>query len=261
MAKEVDLSRLKIMVGGASFPKGLARKALQLGIDAYAAYGMSETCPVLTVCNLKPHMLQWDMERQLDVRIKTGFPIPLVQLKVVDERGKPLPMDGRSQGEIVVRAPWLTQGYLKDPQRSEELWSGGWLHTGDIATMDPEGYVRITDRLKDVIKSGGEWISSLELESLISQHEAVLEVAVVGVPHEKWGERPLALVVPKPEAPRSGLEEDLRRFLQRFVEEGKISKWSIPDRILLCEVIPKTSVGKIDKKEIRRRWAKDAPGG
>jgi len=258
MASQVDLSRWKVVIGGAAFPRGLARRAIQMGADAWAGYGMSETCPVLTTALLKPHMRKWDMESQLDFRIKTGIPLPLVEIKIADEEGNPQPRDGRSAGEIVVRAPWLTQGYLKDPQRSEELWRGGWLHTGDIAVQDEEGYVKITDRLKDVIKTGGEWISSLELESLISQHEAVSEAAVIGQAHEKWGERPVALVVLRPGVPAQGFEENLKNFLGRFVERGTISKWAIPDRVYVVSEIPKTSVGKINKKEIRRQVAAQA---
>ncbi len=253
MASKVNLSGWKVVIGGAAFPRGLARKAIEMGANAWAGYGMSETCPVLTTALLKPHMRNWDMEAQLDFRIKTGIPLPLVEIKIADEQGNPQPRDGKSAGEIVVRAPWLTQGYLKDPQRSEELWRGGWLHTGDIAVQDEEGYVKITDRLKDVIKTGGEWISSLELESLISQHPAVSEVAVIGQSHEKWGERPVGLVVLKPHVASEGLEEDLKSFLGRFVEKGTISKWAIPDKIYFVEEIPKTSVGKINKREIRKR--------
>jgi fatty-acyl-CoA synthase len=256
-ARQTDLSRWKVMVGGASFPEGLARKALELGIDAYAAYGMSETCPVLTVCNLKPHMLPWEKERQIPVRVKTGFPIPLVDLRIVDENGEPVPRDGATPGEILVRTPWLTQGYYRDPERSEELWRGGWLHTGDIAHQDPEGYVRITDRLKDVIKTGGEWVSSLELESFISQHPAVLEVAVIGLAHEKWGERPVALVVPRPGHEEAGLQNEIRAFLGQFVEAGNLSKWAVPDQIRVVNEIPKTSVGKINKRMIRQEITKD----
>ena len=252
-AKRVDLSRWKVMVGGAMFPEGLARTAWKMGIDIFAAYGMSETCPVLTVANLKPHMLNWEIERQLDVRVKTGFPIPMVNMKIVDENGKPLPRDGRSPGEIIVRSPWLTQGYFKETERSEELWKDGWLQTGDIAHMDEEGYVRITDRSKDVIKSGAEWISSLELENFISQHEAVSEVAVIGVPHEKWGERPVAIVVLKAGHNGDHFQEELKIHLNQFVENGLLAKWAIPDQVYLVDEIPKTSVGKINKKEIRKK--------
>jgi fatty-acyl-CoA synthase len=170
-----------------------------------------------------------------------------------------VPQDGVSQGEVVVRSPWLTQGYLQDPQNSEQLWRGGYLHTGDIGVIDAEGYLKITDRLKDVIKTGGEWISSLELEDLILKHPAVAEAAVVGVPDPKWGERPLALVVAK-----SGQEVEataIRAWLQDFADRGVISKWGIPDRVLLVDAIPKTSVGKLDKKVMRQQYAQTVRGG
>ncbi len=258
-AAEVDLRSWKVIIGGSALPRGLAELAMDRGIDIYTGYGMSETCPVLTLANLKPYMMEWDTERQLDIRTKTGLPIPLVNLKVADvTTGESVPEDGKTTGEIVVRAPWLTQGYSKEPAKSEELWAGGWLHTGDIANIDKNGYVQITDRLKDVIKTGGEWISSLYLESLISQHYAVSEVAVVGVPDEKWGERPLAMVVPKSEHAETLLSTDLRKFLEKFVQEGLISKWGIPDTFVVVDQIPKTSVGKIDKKVIKKSVAEGA---
>ena len=256
-AKEVNLSGWKVVIGGGALPKGLAKAALDAGVDVYSGYGMSETCPILTLANLKPYMLDWDMGHQADVRVKTGFPIPLVDLRIVDENGEPVPRDGTTPGEILVRTPWLTQGYYRDPERSEELWRGGWLHTGDIAHQDPEGYVRITDRLKDVIKTGGEWVSSLELESFISQHPAVLEVAVIGLAHEKWGERPVALVVLRPGHEEAGLQEGIRAFLGQFVEAGNLSKWAVPDQIRVVNEIPKTSVGKINKRAIRQEIAKN----
>jgi fatty-acyl-CoA synthase len=149
--------------------------------------------------------------------------------------------------------PQLTQGYLKDPEGSEKLWAGGWMHTGDLATIDADGYVKITDRLKDGIKSGGEWVSSLQLEDLILRHPGVAEVAVIGVPDPKWGERPLALVVAKP---GQGVgEAQLRSQLQEFAAEGIIPRYGVPDRIVLVEALPKTSVGKLDKKVLRSRYA------
>lgn len=250
-ASETDLRAWKVNTGGMALPRGLAQKALDMGIQVFHGYGMSETCPILTLANMKPPMMSWDTERQLDVRTKTGFPLPLVDLKIVDPDGVPVPADGKSTGEIVVRTPWCTQGYFKNPEGSEELWRGGVLHTGDVANMDEEGYVQITDRLKDAIKSGGEWISSLALESLLSLHPEVSEAAVVGIPDEKWGERPVALVVLKlnPGANVSG--KDLREFLLGFVEQGALSKWAVPDRVLVVSSIPKTSVGKMNKKLIR----------
>jgi fatty-acyl-CoA synthase len=257
-AKSVDLSKWKVIIGGSALPRGLARAAMQRGVDIYTGYGMSETCPILTLAMLRPDKLDADLEYQLDVRTKTGLPIPLVDLRVVDPQMKDVAKDGRAAGEIVVRTPWLTQSYFKNPEKGDELWAGGYLHTGDIAVVDQEGYLKITDRLKDVIKTGGEWISSLELESLISQHQGVSEVAVVGVPDEKWGERPLASVVPKPEFAGKLTGEELKDFLGRFVADGTISKWAIPDKMLVVEAIPKTSVGKIDKKVIRANIAKQA---
>lgn len=252
-AKGVDLRGWKVNTGGMALPRGLAQTLVEMGIEVFHGYGMSETCPILTLANVKPNMMRWDMDRQLDYRTKTGFPIPLVDLKLLDEKGQPVPMDGVSTGEITVRSPWCTQGYFKNPERSEELWSGGRLHTGDVANIDEEGYVQITDRLKDAIKTGGEWVSSLELESVLSRHEAVSEAAVVGVPDEKWGERPAAFVVLRPECLGTVSGDDLRDFLLQLVGKGLLSKWAVPDSFELVEAIPKTSVGKIDKKLIRER--------
>jgi fatty-acyl-CoA synthase len=252
---ETDLSRWKVIIGGAALPRALAKQARDRGIDIFTGYGMSETCPLLTLAHLKPHMLDWDEERQLEIRCKTGLPMPLVELRVVDEEMNDLPHDGKTPGEVVVRAPWLTQGYLKDPKNSEMLWRGGYLHTGDIGTIDEEGYLKITDRLKDVIKTGGEWISSLELEDLIFKHPAVAEAAVIGIPDSRWGERPVALVVLKRDYAEPIDEAAIRNWLQDFADKGIISKWGIPDRVLLVESIPKTSVGKLNKKAMREQYA------
>jgi fatty-acyl-CoA synthase len=252
--KTVDLSRWKVIIGGSALPKGLCRAALDLGINLYTGYGMSETCPVLTLAHLKPHMMNWDLERQVDIRCRTGLPIPNVVLDILDPDGKPLPHDGQATGEVVVRSPWLTQGYLKEPERSEELWRGGWLHTGDVGFIDTEGYLKITDRIKDVIKSGGEWVSSLTLEDIISQHQAISEAAVIAVPDEKWGERPLALVVLKKEFAGKVKEEDLLNFFMKFVQNGTIPKFGVPSQVLLVESIAKTSVGKINKRALRKQF-------
>jgi fatty-acyl-CoA synthase len=249
--QKIDFSGWKVIVGGSALPRGLAKMALDRGIDIYTGYGMSETCPILTLTILKPQELDAPEDRQLDVRTTAGLPIPLVDLKIVDPEMKAQPADGTSTGEIVVRTPWLTQGYYKNPEKAVELWQGGYLHTGDVAYMTPDGYVKITDRIKDVIKTGGEWVSSLELESLISQHGAVAEVAVVGVPDEKWGERPLAMVVPQDGGDFPA--DDVRQFLMQFVESGTMSKYAIPDRFEIVTEIPKTSVGKLDKKLIRQQ--------
>jgi fatty-acyl-CoA synthase len=250
----LDLSRWKVVIGGSALPRGLCKEALKHKINVTTAYGMSETCPLLTAALLKPHMWDWDQEEQVKVRCRTGLPIPNVQLEVVDPMGTPLPHDGKTTGEVVVRSPWLTQSYLNDPEKSETLWQDGWLHTGDVGYIDQEGYLQITDRVKDVIKTGGEWISSLELEDIISQHEAVSEAAVIAVPDEKWGERPAAMVVLKADYKNQVTEEGLMAFYQSFVDQGKLPKYGLPNRIDIVDSIPKTSVGKISKKDIRKMY-------
>jgi fatty-acyl-CoA synthase len=162
--------------------------------------------------------------------------------------------DGKAYGEIVVRAPWLTQGYLKNPEASGQLWEGGYLHTQDIANIDPTGNLQITDRIKDVIKSGGEWVSSLEIESLISQHPGVAEVAVIGVKDEKWGERPVALVVPRKDLTTTLTEEDVKKHVFAFSEKGQISKYAVPQIVRFVEALEKTSVGKMNKKRLREQF-------
>jgi fatty-acyl-CoA synthase len=253
--QQVDLSGWKVIIGGARLPKGLAQNARDLGIQVYAGYGLSETAPVLTIANLKPFMEEdWDAEKQLDGAISTGFPVPFVDLRVVDSAGEEVAHDGRETGEIVVHSPWLTEGYYKDPERTEELWEGGWMHTGDVANVDEHGYVQIVDRLKDIIKSGGEWIVSLELENLLSLHQGILEAGVIGIPDEKWGERPLAVVVPREEYRGKLTTSALKNHLQTFVEDGVITDWSVPDRYVFADELPKTSVGKIDKKVLRSKY-------
>jgi len=245
----------KMLLGGSALTLGIASEASAKGIEVYSGYGMSETCPLLCATYLRGEDLELSAQAQLAMRIKTGMPVPMVDLKIVDASGNRVPHDGESLGEIVVRAPWLTQGYLKAPEKGAELWRNGWLHTGDLASIDAMGGVEIKDRIKDVIKTGGEWISSLELESLISEHPAVMSVAVVGIADEQWGERPMALVVGEP-----GAELDrglLEAHLQQFVEGGRINRWAIPKQFKFVAEIPKTSVGKIDKKLIRTRLSEE----
>jgi len=183
---------------------------------------------------------------------RAGRPNPLVDLRVVDDEMNDVPHDGKATGEIVLRAPWVTMGYLKDERSSAALWAGGYLHTGDIGFIDELGYLQVSDRIKDVIKTGGEWISSLDLENIIGQHPAVSEVAVIGVPDDKWGERPLALVVLRDGAPDDA--DDIRRFALDYAQKGVIPKFGVPDRILFVREIPKTSVGKLDKKVLREKY-------
>jgi fatty-acyl-CoA synthase len=252
--QKLDLSKWKVVIGGARLPKGLAKAATALGIQIFSGYGMSETCPIISLANLKPYMLDWNKDKQIDKQIMTGLPVPLVYARVVDPAGKELPHNGESTGELVLRAPWLTESYFKDPERTKDLWQDGWLHTGDVAYIDPAGYIQITDRTKDVIKTGGEWISSLELENLISQHEAVSEAAAIGTPDDKWGERPLLVVVLRPDYRDKVTEADLKAFMSKFAEEGKIPKYGVPDRYLFVDAIPKTSVGKINKIQLRKLY-------
>jgi fatty-acyl-CoA synthase len=248
---DVDLSRWKVVIGGSALSAGLAQAARARGVDVFGAYGMSETCPILSISQLHPTLGALDGAQELHFRAKAGAPAPLVQLRTVDEHLKDVPADGHSTGEVVARAPWLTQGYLGRPEASDELWAGGFLHTQDIGHFE-KGYLKITDRIKDVIKSGGEWVSSVEVEDLISRHPAVAECAVFGVKDEKWGERPVALVIP-----RSGqrvTEGDVKQHLTAFAEQGVISRYAVPARVLLVEAIAKTSVGKINKKLLREQY-------
>jgi len=254
--KEVDLSNWKVVIGGARLPKGLARAAQELGVEIHAGYGMSETGPVMSMATPHEDMLDWEEDELLDVIIKTGKPIPLAEIEVFDTQGKALPHDGESSGEVVMRSPWLTQSYFKAPEKTKELWRNGWLHSGDVGYIDSEGYLQITDRIKDVIKSGGEWVSSLDLENLMSQHEAVLESAAIGVPDEKWGERPLMVVTLKPEYKDKVSAEDFRQFMKKYADAGKLPQYGVPGRYEFVEQIPKTSVGKLDKKELRKHYMK-----
>ncbi len=253
-AKAFDLSRWKVVIGGAKLPRGLAQAARDMGITLFTGYGMSETCPIISLAIPKRHMLDWDEDRLLDIVVKTGLPVPLVEFDIVDPKGNPQPHDGVTTGEVVFRAPWLTQSYFKAPDKSEALWRNGWLYSGDVGHIDPEGYLQITDRIKDVIKSGGEWISSLDLENIMSLHEAVLESAAIGVPDEKWGERPMMIVALRPGYRESVTADDLKRHMQRAADEGKIPRYGVPDRFVFVDTLAKTSVGKLDKKVMRRSY-------
>ncbi len=242
----------KVSVGGSALPKGgLAEMASKFGITTIGGYGLSETCPVLTVATYTRSVKAMREEEQIEYRISTGIPLPLVNLRVVDSNGKDVKRDGKTiGGEIVVRAPWLTKEYYKDPEKTQALWRDGWLHTGDLATIDTMGYLHIVDREKDAIKSGGEFIPSLLLEDIISLAPGgVGEVAVVGGKHdEKWGERPVAFVTKKGDV----TEKSILEFLEKQASAGRIQKWWIPDSIVFVDSMPRTSTNKIDKKELRK---------
>jgi fatty-acyl-CoA synthase len=245
------LSHWKIIIGGAALPKELAIRARSMGITVMAGYGMSETGPVLTLGTPRDELQGLKEEQQLDrVLLQAGLPIPLVEIRVVDLGMKDVPRDAKTLGEVVVRAPWLTDGYADDPQKSEALWLGGWLHTGDLAVMDEKGILMIRDRMKDVVKSGGEWISTLLLEDLLMHHPAVLETAVIGAKDPKWGERPVAVVCLRKGMTAS--EEELISHLNQYVESGKIAKFWLPAKVVISDApLPKTSTGKLDKKPLR----------
>jgi fatty-acyl-CoA synthase len=261
-AANADFGGWKVLIGGSALSRALCKTALARNIDVYSSYGMSETCPLMTLAQIKTDAVEAiedpdaRTEREIDVRLTAGMPILLAQVRVVDSELRSAPVDGNAVGEVVMRAPYLTQGYLKNPEASEKLWEGGWMHTGDIGQFDDEGYLHLVDRQKDVIKSGGEWISSIELENLIGQHPAVREVAVIGVADAKWGERPLALVVPRERDALSA--EALRSHLKARAEAGAISPYAIPERYLFIDEIAKTSVGKFDKKRLRELYGSTA---
>lgn len=247
-------NQLKMIIGGSRLTEGLARTAIDNGIEVFNAYGMSETCPVITVSCFNPKDNLTPDENVL-IRTRAGVPALLCDIQVWDENGKPQPQDAKSTGEVVVRSPWLTQSYFKNHDAGDELWSGGYLHTQDIAHMSANGVVQVTDRLKDVIKSGGEWVSSTEIETILSLHPSVADIAVIGVPDEKWGERPLALIVLKPDH-QDTKADDILAIGMQAVERGIIPKYGIPNEIKFLTELPKTSVGKLDKKVMRDMFAK-----
>lgn len=248
-AQGVDFGGWKIVIGGSALNRSLYEASKARGIQLTAAYGMSETGPLVSCAHLNDELMAGSEDERITYRIKAGVPGPLVEAAIIDGDGNFLPADGESQGELVLRAPWLSEGYFNEPQKGAELWAGGWMHTGDVATLDAFGVIDIRDRIKDVIKTGGEWISPLALEDLVSRHPAVREVAVVGIADPQWGERPFALLVVR-DGHVIGARE-LKEHLKPFVELGHLSKWAIPSQIAVVTEIPKTSVGKLDKKRIR----------
>ena len=247
-----DVSSLRaIPCGGSAVPKALSEGFREkIGMPILQAWGMTETSPVASTGKIKSALAEGKTEEELaDIRATQGLPLPLVDVRIVEQDTlNELPWDGVITGELQVRGPWIARDYYEDKRSRESFTEDGWLRTGDVAAIDPEGYIRLTDRTKDVIKSGGEWISSVELENEIMAHPKVAEAAVIGVSHPKWAERPLACVVPR--AGETLTKEELLSFL-----EGRVAKWWLPDDVVFIDEVPKTSVGKFSKKTLRERFA------
>jgi len=250
-----DLSSLKnVSVGGAALPLGLKKKAEKTipGFNAASGYGMTETAPTTITAFVKKIHANLSSEELDQIRVKTGVALPGLEVEVVNEKGAPVPHDNETIGEIVMRGPWVMEQYYKDPQKTADVWRGGWFHTGDVAKVDPDGYITIADRLSDMIRSGAEMVPTVLLENLTATADFVLEAVYVGVPDPVWGERPMAIIKLVPGAQKT--ERDIIAFLEvEGVEKGKITKWMLPDYILITDNIPKTSVGKFDKRTIKNR--------
>lgn len=239
--KSQKLVGWKVMVGGSSMSPGLAKRAMASGLQVFAGYGMSETCPVITFAHTSAAEAAADPEKLCRI----GRAMPLAELKV-DKK------EGSNQGELVARSVWLTQEYHNDPAMSELLWEGGFLHTGDVVVKDPDGAFRLVDRTKDVIKTGGEWLSSVDLEACLSEHPRVDEVAVIAIANEKWGERPCAFVkLKQPVDEPETITNELRELLKKHIAAGKLPPYAIPDEIHFVDELPRTSVGKLNKKLLR----------
>ncbi len=239
---------MRMLVGGAPVPEALIRAYARHGATVSQGWGMTEMSPMGTVAYIKPELQSLDHEARITKHATAGVPVPIMDIRLINDAGAEQPWDGASVGEIQVRGPFITGSYHDVPVDRDKFTADGWLRTGDVASIDPHGYVRITDRTKDLIKSGGEWISSVDMENLLMAHPAVLEAAVIAIPDEKWTERPLACVVFKPH--QHATPEELRAHLSaRFI------KWQLPDRFEVLDAIPRTSTGKFWKVKLRERFA------
>ena len=234
-------------VGGTAVPEALVRKLDQRGLRLIQVWGMTETTPVAVCSTLKSHMRSWSEDEQYRVRVRQGRALPFMEVRVVNDHGE-APWDGTTMGELHVRGPWVASSYFNAPGTEDRWTADGWLRTGDIATIDQEGYVQIADRAKDLVKSGGEWISSVDLENALVAHPAVREAGVIAVPHPKWDERPVAVVVLRPDA--TATPDELRKFLS-----SRFAKWQLPDAFVFLDELPHTSTGKLSKLELRKRFA------
>ena len=252
-----DISSIRcIPIGGSAAPRTLIEDFdKKYGAYMLHAWGMTEMSPLGTVCRPRSYTDGLPDDERYAIRAKQGSVVAGVDMRIVDDAGQIQPWDGKAVGEIQVRGPWVTSGYYNNPTSAAQFTDDGWFRTGDVASIDPDGYVQITDRTKDLIKSGGEWISSVDMESTIMGHPKVLEAAVIAVPHEKWVERPLACVVPKPEFKGQLHKQEILDYLA-----PRVAKWWLPDDVVFIEAVPKTSVGKFDKKVLRERFKTWPPG-
>lgn len=252
--EKYDLSSLvQVSVGGGALPLGLKDKIEKKipGFTARSGYGMTETAPTTVGAFVKKYMRDWSKEKLDEVRVKTGLPIPGLEVDVVDENGNSVPHDDESIGQIVIRGPWIMEKYYKNPVKTAEVWYDEWFHTGDVAKVDEEDFIVIVDRMKDVIRSGAEMVPTVLLENLAAMADFILEATFVGVPDEVWGEKTMAIMKLVPNSNKK--EEDLIEFLKtEGVDKGKITKWMLPKLVVIVDEIPRTSVGKFNKIEIRR---------
>jgi fatty-acyl-CoA synthase len=237
---------LRLFTGGAAPSRELMRRFDRFGVVLRNGWGMTETSPIATQAWLKREYHEASYDRQIEVRISNGLPLPLVELRIADDQGRTLPRDGQARGELQARGPSIAGGYLGHPQHVSACTPDGWLKTGDVAVIHPDGYLRLVDRLKDLIKSGGEWISSVDMENALLDHPAISEAAVIAVPDERWGERPMVIAVLRPGCTLTA--EELRAHLSPHYP-----KWALPDRIEFAEQLPRTSVGKTNKAALRER--------
>ncbi len=244
---KADLKLNRVVIGGSAAPRAMSAKfETQFGARVVHAWGMTEMSPLGTVCNFLPKHESMTLEQRLDVQTKQGRPVFGVEMKITGDEGERLPHDGKAFGNLLVRGPWITSGYFKG-DGGEILDADGFFDTGDVATIDADGYMQITDRSKDVIKSGGEWISSIDLENAAMAHPAVAEAAVIGVMHPKWQERPLLIVVKKKD--QDATREHVLGFL-----EGKVAKWWMPDDVVFVDELPHTATGKLQKMKLREQF-------
>jgi fatty-acyl-CoA synthase len=240
------LPPMRILIGGAAPSLALIQRLQQHGWDMVQGWGLTESSPQATTNQFKAHMKNWSEEKKREIKVQAGIPVPFVESRVMNVDGE-VPWDGETMGEVQLRGPWVAAGYYNLPEESDKWTADGWFRTSDVGTINDEGYLRIVDRTKDLIKSGGEWISSLDLEKALVAHPEIREAAVIAVAHPKWQERPVAVIVADPGAHIS--PQALREFLS-----PKFAKWQLPDAFVFVEELPHTSTGKLQKAELRRRY-------